>query len=133
MKVNGLFGGATSLLAAGLDATLQRQAVLTSNVAHLDTPGYVPRDVEFSSYLAQGEQEGSGVSLRRTHAAHIGGSASGVEGRLVERPDRAPGRDGNQVDLDIQMARIAHTSTQYAAQATAISKRLALLRYATSQ
>lgn len=129
----GLFGGPTALLAAGLTASLERQNVLTSNVANLDTPGYVPKDLDFEAWLERlGHGEG-GVPMRRTHGAHLPISGGAAELTFAERPDRAPGLDGNQVDLDIQMARIAHNGTQYAAQATAVSKRLALLRYAMSQ
>ena len=34
-----------------LDLISQRQRALGSNVANMDTPGYVRRDIDFSSYL----------------------------------------------------------------------------------
>ena len=40
--------GKTSLM---LDLISQRQRALGSNVANIDTPGYVRRDVDFSQYL----------------------------------------------------------------------------------
>ena len=40
--------GKTSLM---LDLISQRQRALGSNVANVDTPGYVRRDIDFSQYL----------------------------------------------------------------------------------
>ena len=40
--------GKTNLM---LDLISQRQRALGSNVANVDTPGYVRRDIDFSSYL----------------------------------------------------------------------------------
>ena len=40
--------GKTSLM---LDLISQRQRALGSNVANVDTPGYVRRDIDFSTYL----------------------------------------------------------------------------------
>ena len=131
--MDSLFGGPTALLAEGLSRTLHRQSLLASNVANLDTPGYVPVDLEFSRALEEAGAGLSGVRLRRTHDAHFASGGGEAGSRVVERPDREPGLDGNQVDLDVQMGRMAHTGALYAAQATAISKRLALLRYSTSQ
>ena len=39
--------GKTNLM---LDLISQRQRALGSNVANVDTPGYVRRDIDFSSY-----------------------------------------------------------------------------------
>ena len=40
--------GNTNLM---LDLISQRQRALSSNVANMDTPGYVRRDIDFSTYL----------------------------------------------------------------------------------
>jgi flagellar basal-body rod protein FlgB len=40
--------GNTNLM---LDLISQRQRALGSNIANMDTPGYVRRDIDFSSYL----------------------------------------------------------------------------------
>ena len=41
--------GKTNLM---LDLISQRQRALGSNVANIDTPGYVRRDIDFSTYLS---------------------------------------------------------------------------------
>ncbi len=73
MRPVDLFSGVAPLHAA-LDYHLERHNVLSSNIAHVDTPGYRPKD------LARVE-EGSfdrvlGVTIERTSAAHLGNYVS---------------------------------------------------------
>lgn len=121
-----------TLLGRSLNVSLARQNALASNVAHLDTPNFTPRDVDFAQALRDAEST-EGVALRRTHASHVDDAkGGGPVGSLVERADRAPGPDGNTVDLDMQMARVAENAIFYQANTRAISKKLALLKYVVS-
>lgn len=120
-----------SLLQRGLNAQLARQNQLTSNVANLDTPGYVPKDVDFQQALAHTQSAGK---LKRTNQGHQALDADAEVGiRNVESPDRAPSANGNQVDLDTQMARIAQNAISYQANIKAVSKKLAILKYTVSE
>ncbi|MBB3255836.1 flagellar basal-body rod protein FlgB [Paraburkholderia bannensis] len=55
-----------------LDVRATRQALLSSNIANADTPGYQARDVDFSASLAG--------ALRHAGAATPGGAASSATG-----------------------------------------------------
>jgi flagellar basal-body rod protein FlgB len=114
-----------------LDYHLSRQNVLVSNIAHVDTPGYVPKDLarvdgtEFSGQL--------GVALARTSAAHIASTEPSLPtgGRVIEDPS-AMGSDGNRVSLDRESAKAAANQIRYDVVSALASAELAVLSYAAS-
>ena len=114
--MSGIFDTTLTMLQRGMDLSLTRQTALHANVANLDTPGYTPRDLDFEGALSEAMRVGEASELS-----------------LIERPDRAAGADGNRVDLDIQMARIAQNATLYQAGSQATSRKLAMLRYVLSE
>ncbi len=122
--MSSIFDVTTSMLAQGLDITLQRQNVLSSNIANLDTPGFKPRDVDFTNALGRAME-----SVRAGDRGALGAD----QVALVEREDRTPGVDGNAVDLDTQMSRISHNSMFYNAMTQSISRKMAMLRYAINE
>jgi len=81
-----------------LDLTAQRQQLVTTNIANIDTPNYKTRDVDFRSYLNQARigmmQADSRPGVRE------------VEG-LMERPD------GNNVSLEREGLLLAQTQLQF--------------------
>lgn len=110
-----------------LDYHAERQAVLGSNVANLNTPGFVAKDL-----VDEGEAP-RGLALDSSNAAHLRGAASGPDsGTLVEDNSTPKGRDGNNVSLEREMAKIMASSLRYDAAAEIVSRRLAMLRYAAA-
>ena len=121
MAIQGLFEGSVRLLGQGLDVALARQKVISGNIANIETPNYVPRDLDFATEMARASSE-----------AQMGTSGAYAP-TPIERPDRAAGADGNAVDLDVQMARLSQNGMLYSAQSRALSRQLAMLRYAASE
>jgi len=106
-----------------------RQSVLTTNVANLDTPNYKPVDFERTGSSA-GSSSGD-VALRKSRAGHLG--PDGVPpGRAVVDASGEPGPDGNAVNLEHEMAKIDANRLRYAASSEMVSRRLAMVRYASS-
>lgn len=128
-----LFDPTMQLLERSLDASLARQAVTSSNIANLDTPGFTPKDVDFEKALDAAWSAQAGYPSR-THESHFGAHAGLGPGLdTMESADLAPGPDGNSVDLDTQMARMAETAILYQASARGTSKKIALLRYVVGE
>lgn len=67
-----------------MDLITQRQVALGSNLANMDTPGYVRRDVDFSEYL------GSMNSPLETKLSERLGASAVISQRTYEeiRPDK---------------------------------------------
>ena len=128
------FDATLGRLERSLDVRLERQNVLAGNIANVDTPGFVPLDVDFKAAMEQAqaakapevERSGGHIAL---DAPPPGGH--GAAPRVVAEGAR-PGLDGNAVDLDRTMVAMAQNALQYAAGAKAAAKKLAILRYVAS-
>lgn len=81
-----------------LDTAAQRQNLVTTNLANIDTPGYRTRDVDFRSVL-----NGATSGMLDTGARP---AVREVEG-LMERPD------GNNVSLEREGLLLAQTQLQF--------------------
>jgi len=104
--------------AGSLTVQQQRMAVLASNLANADTPGYKARDIDFAKVLA-GEQKQAAagtVALAATSPLHATG-ASAVGGGLptVYRVPLQPTLDGNTVDEQVEQAAYADAALHYQA------------------
>ena len=85
--------GKTSLM---LDLISQRQRALGANIANVDTPGYVRKDIDFSSYL------GSMNSPIETKLSN----ALGPSGIIEDRQNQ-------QIDIAEELAEIQKNALMY--------------------
>ena len=88
------------LLQGYLKVASDRQQVVASNLANLDTPGYHVRDINFQAAMQQALTD---TTLPGTTSAP---STVEVEG-LPERPD------GNNVNMDRESMLLSQTQLQY--------------------
>jgi flagellar basal-body rod protein FlgB len=129
LGVSDLFKAIAPLHSA-LDYHFERHNLLASNIAHVDTPGYVPRDIErVDGAPFQNQLD---VALARTDAGHIsGGSPASVSsGRVFEDPAAGAGNDLNYVSLDREAAKLAANQIRYDVSSALASSELASLAYA---
>jgi len=87
-----------SLLQGYLKVATDRQQLIASNMANVDTPGYHTRDVNFHQALEQVMNPGGGMQLE---------AASQETQGLPERPD------GNNVNIDRESMLLSETQLQY--------------------
>ena len=104
-----------------------RQSVLASNVANVETPGYQPIEL----IAPRPGESPSRMTVSNPKHFDIAPDVT-PSGTVVIRDDRDPRPDGNTVGLEQQMARINENRLRYAASASLVSRRLALLRYAAT-
>ena len=133
-----LFDTTLKKLESSLDARLERHTVLSGNLANVDTPGYLPRELDFEGAMAAAQEPSSGAALTAPSAApvegHIPVESSGPvatsPGAFVRVAEGLKGGlDGNGVDLDKTMVELSRNALLYGAAAKATSKKLAILRY----
>jgi len=130
--MNDLFSSVSPLHAA-LDYHLERHSVLSSNIAHVDTPGYKPTDLEridepnFDAVF--------GVALTKTSPGHMQGpegAGAPVHGRAFQDLSAGVGNDGNYVSLDREAAKVAANQLRYDTVSAIVSAELRQLHYAAS-
>ena len=110
-----------------LSLAVAKQAVASSNLANLDTPGYRTRDVEFTDVLA----DELGRKPVSTNPAHLAGESSGSQLKEVE--GLAARRDGNNVQLDRELLQMSNASSDFAAAQTVLTAKFRLIRYAINE
>ena len=103
-----------------------RQKVLAENVSNADSPGFRPSDLKPP---AIGQVQG-GVALARTSAGHIGpsGQRNGFDGTKAPRFEVTP--NGNAVNLEDEMLKVAQNQSDYQLAASLYSKGLGLMKIA---
>lgn len=94
-----------------------RAAVLASNIANADTPGFKARDIDFSQVLKarMGEQSDTlpMVTSAGTHL-HSLASAEAINGLKYRNPTQ-PSIDGNTVDVDRERAEYSRNAMEFQA------------------
>ena len=100
----------------------ERQRLLASNIANADTPGYVARDMDFSSALraATGTATVAGAAAAAVQAAlgqgvQGNGFSASTETFLRYAAPSQSNLDGNSVDMDRERATFADNSVKYEA------------------
>ncbi|MFB3925583.1 MAG: flagellar basal body rod protein FlgB [Syntrophales bacterium] len=103
-----LFGKTIQFLSGVLDYRAERHKVITSNVANIDTPRYVPKDIRFPDELKKAAQDGPQVILVKTNSRHLpaGPANSGLSGYGVVS-------SGDKVELDKEMMNVAENNLMY--------------------
>lgn len=106
------------LIGRALDASALRQEVIANNVANSDVPGFKRSYVRFEDVLRQQLQSGRspfvGIRTDPRHL-HIGGPSGNEWPRpeVVQDQTTAMSHNGNNVDLDYEMALMAKNQLYY--------------------
>ena len=136
MSPESLFGNTMVMLETVLDFQSERHTILSTNVANVDTPGYKGHDLRFADELKRAIDTEGTISLKKTNEKHLPVEMSKlkeVAPRLVASNDSPPRLDGNTVDLDKEMTKLAENSLYYNVTAQIVSKKMRLLRTAISE
>jgi flagellar basal-body rod protein FlgB len=90
------------MLTRALDLTVQRQTLVSQNIANIDTPGYHTRDIDFRQELQRVMADDQDVTAT-PFVRQVPG--------LIERPD------GNNVSIDRESLLMAQNQLQFQTEA----------------
>lgn len=124
MPQDGIFNQTISLLEKSLDLRSLNQRVLASNVANMDTPNYKAVELAVSEEMNREVQPEGGLALVRTHTNHLPikyETAHQVRLKAAAAPDFSLRGDGNTVDIDQTMGKLAKNTLLYNAATQLIS------------
>ncbi len=131
MMLDQLFSNDTFVaLQKGLDASSLRQQVIANNVANINTPGYKKQDVSFEDEFKHAIDNKYDARMYQTDPRHLpGGSSLTSVGIKVNTIGATSMRyDGNNVDIDEEMSKMAENSIRYNAMAQLMSGRFSTLK-----
>jgi flagellar basal-body rod protein FlgB len=132
-----------SLLETSLDYSSTQQSALAANIANLNTPGYERKEASFASVLAQasgGDQNSAAPLPALTDSSGQINFNTGFDGNTtpdgevpVVTDTSAPMRvDGNNIDVDSEMSRLAENQIYYQAVSQFMSGQFSGLKYVIS-
>lgn len=95
-----------------------RHQTIAENIANADTPHYKKKTVVFEDELRRAISSGSrdDLEIRQTHSRHFGikdTNASLIPYQIVRSTDTAMNNNGNNVDMDLEMANLAENQLMY--------------------
>lgn len=105
----------TRLLEKALDASWLRNEAISNNIANVNTPGFKKSYVKFEEALASSMSEVTiSGNLRRDNHIPIGkNAASFAEPEVITEEFTSVRKDGNNVDIDVEMAEMAKNTIKY--------------------
>lgn len=99
-----LFGKTIDMLSGILDFRSERNKVIASNIANIDTPGYKTKELIFKKQLADLVSNGREISMSKTNKRHLSESSEKkFEVIKSERP----------VKIDNEMEKLAENTLMY--------------------
>ena len=139
MQTEGIFSGTVNLLGKSIDLRAKNQTLIASNIANAETPNFTPKTLVFEQELQGALKNRQSVQHTSSspHARHIplhgggsGNSVQSVSGQVVETPSKTPGKDGNSVELENEMGRMAENQIMFNASVQMLNKKFDGLRTA---
>ncbi|WP_096189133.1 flagellar basal body rod protein FlgB [Evansella halocellulosilytica] len=103
-----------SLIQTGLSASMTRQNTIAQNIANVDTPNYKAKKTLFSHELDRASSH-TNLQAHRTDErhSHFGGVTNSEAARVVQQNNTMYNHNGNNVDIDKEMAELAQNQIYY--------------------
>lgn len=124
-----------NILEKALDAAWLRNRVISNNIANVDTPNYKAYRVEFEEIL-KNAVENREIEGYRTHRNHfqIGNfQPEQVQPRIEKNNKTSLREDGNNVDIDTEMANLAKNTVMYQALVEQLMSKLSRIKTAINE
>ena len=132
-----VFDSNLTLLEKSLSLRTQRNAMIASNIANRETPRYRAQDLVFEKDLMRALHTDRPGPLKVSNPRHFDGidrePIELVKGRQINSFNPDPRMDGNTVDLDKEMSKLAENQLMFQAAARAISWKFRLLKTAITE
>jgi flagellar basal-body rod protein FlgB len=112
----------TQLLFQQLNYRSERQKVISSNIANIDTPNYKTKDLKFSDYMNKSQDEYQ-LQMTLTNKSHmLPQDTSHQPFKMYEVEGLKEQNDGNNVNLDTQMSEMSKNAVMFEALKNSIKK-----------
>ena len=110
-----LFSEHLQLMGKVMDLRLQRQNIVASNLANINTQGYKAKRIEFEEELQNSLQLDRSKQMSRTNPKHMPSSfdVNGFQGELRKDFDPRVVQGEDRVDMDKEMSIMAKNSLAY--------------------
>ena len=124
----------TTVLEKALDAAWMRNETISNNIANVNTPGYKKSYVKFEELLSDAVDKFQISGIKKDgRFLPIGKDTKFTTSpEIVQEDFTSMRRDGNNVDIDVEMAELAKNSIKYNALIAQMSKEFSKIKLAIS-
>lgn len=133
-NVSKLFNFADKIQVESMQQRLKRHQVLSSNIVNSETPGYRALGYDFEEQLQAIANEDGPLALKTTDPKHFKNAFTGADGSLSPDvyvvPTETITEDGNTVDVDREMTKLAENQILYRSAVEIINRKIGMLKYA---
>ncbi|OIQ16833.1 MAG: flagellar basal-body rod protein FlgB [Bacteriovorax sp. MedPE-SWde] len=122
-------------LAASLNLRQIRQEILSANIANADTPGYKTKRVDFESALQRALDVDGNMGMMTSDSKHFdvgSGAFDNLQPEIYDDPNGVVSEDGNTVDRDAELAKMAENRILFDASVKLMNKKLGMTKYVLS-
>lgn len=109
-----------------LNRQVSRSQIISSNLANVETPGYKAKDIQFDTALSKASGKND-FQIESTSSRHFHDSEDGEVIVQTSSDSRSEKVDGNSVDLDTEMGKLATVQLMYEAGLTALARKLSMI------
>ena len=100
-----------------LDLSRLRHKVIAKNIANVNTPGYLSKEVEFNDILNQASNR---LIIRKTNPSHLSSISNPIT-NVVDTTDKEVKNGINNVDIDHEMVELARNQMEFEFSSTILS------------
>lgn len=118
-----IFGKALNVHPFALQLRLERAEIIAGNLANVDTPGFLARDLDYQSILQQVEASVQAGQQKPYFPADMGHE-------LLYRIPYQPAADGNTSELNVEQAKFAANSMDFQTSFTFLNMKISGLHKA---
>ena len=126
MPTDSIFSNTINTLEKSLNLRSIQHKALSSNIANMDTPNYKAVELDVAEKMAKQGGATPGLKLVRTKEGHLpirNHRSDAVSLKTVKAPSFSLRGDGNTVDIDRTMGKLAKNTLLYNAAAQLISRK----------
>ncbi len=124
-----------SLVKRSLDTAMLRHSVISNNIANVNTPNFKKQEVTFEDELNLA-MSSDGFKGRITNSRHIpigAGSINSIQPKITMNGRTSMRNDGNNVDVDEEMATLSKNTVAYRALSSAMEGELTKISQAITK
>jgi len=122
-----------TVLEQALSASSLRQKVISNNISNVNTPGYKKSEVLFEDML-QSVMSGDKMPMLQTNVRHLPLQQAAIPAPKINViSDTSMRTDGNNVDIDVEMADLAKNSIYYNAVVQQLSSYFSTIKSAIKE
>ena len=118
-------------LEKAMNGSALRHSVLANNISNVNTPGYKRSDVSFRATLDETLE--TELQLKTTNSAHLKTAETKIAPKVITFSETSLRNDGNNVDVDMELATLAENNLYFNSLAQFLSSQLSILRQSISE